>query len=140
MNTSPRSVRSLPLKASGTEFPAQTNPTQLTVAGGKAFFTEFDPATGVELWATDGTAAGTQMVSDLRPGATGSNPSSLAAVGNQLFFFARTSSTASGIYVTDGTDGGTTVLKPMGSASSTTAPTLKAISAVFRFMQASLCA
>ena len=39
-----------------------------------AVFPGFEPATGWELWRTDGTPAGTTLLSDLRPGAASSSP------------------------------------------------------------------
>jgi ELWxxDGT repeat protein len=38
------------------------------------FFSADDGSTGRELWATDGTAAGTRLVADVVPGSTGSHP------------------------------------------------------------------
>jgi ELWxxDGT repeat protein len=43
---------------------------------------------GRELWKSDGTAAGTVLVGDIRPGSGGSYPSNLTAVGSTLFFSA----------------------------------------------------
>ncbi len=40
----------------------------LVKAGGRVFFQAGDPGHGVELWSTDGTAAGTGLTVDLRPG------------------------------------------------------------------------
>ena len=36
--------------------------------GTKAFTQGYSPATGYELWVTDGTAAGTKLVKDISPG------------------------------------------------------------------------
>jgi ELWxxDGT repeat protein len=44
--------------------------------------------TGAELWVSDGTAAGTKMVSDINPGSAASAPNSLVAFGPVLFFTA----------------------------------------------------
>ena len=38
--------------------------------GGTLFFTANDGIHGLELWKSDGTAAGTVLVKDIRPGAT----------------------------------------------------------------------
>jgi ELWxxDGT repeat protein len=44
------------------------------------------PYHGIELWATDGTRAGTKLVRDINPGRQSSSPLSLAAAGGRLFF------------------------------------------------------
>ena len=43
---------------------------------------------GIELWKSDGTAAGTVLVADIRPGSDGSSPDDLAFVNGALFFAA----------------------------------------------------
>jgi ELWxxDGT repeat protein len=47
-----------------------------------------DEVNGIELWVSDGTTAGTQLVQDLNPGSDGSFPRYLTVVGNELFFTA----------------------------------------------------
>ena len=42
-------------------------PRSITVAGSVAYFAATDAAHGEELWRTDGTAAGTKLVKDIRP-------------------------------------------------------------------------
>jgi ELWxxDGT repeat protein len=56
--------------------------------GGTLFFTATAPATGNELYRSDGTPFGTFLVRDIFPGATSSNPASLTPVGERLFFAA----------------------------------------------------
>ncbi len=67
---------------------------QMTVSGGKLYFTADDGTHGDELWETDGTAAGTALVDDINPGPQGSDPENLIGVNGTLFFTAN-----------DGTDG-----------------------------------
>jgi ELWxxDGT repeat protein len=57
-----------------------------------AAFTNSGPlfANGVELWKSDGTAAGTVQVQDLIPGNFSSSPHNFAIVGNRLVFSAMT--------------------------------------------------
>ena len=43
---------------------------------------------GTELWRSDGTANGTLMVKEIRPGPFGSSPSSLTEVNGLVFFAA----------------------------------------------------
>ncbi|WP_232023635.1 Calx-beta domain-containing protein [Microcystis viridis] len=40
------------------------------------------------MWKSDGTAAGTILVGDIRPGSSGSNPQNLRVVGSTLYFTA----------------------------------------------------
>jgi ELWxxDGT repeat protein len=48
-----------------------SNPRQFTTMGSITFFIAEDDDHGAELWRTDGTAAGTFLLSDIRPGPTG---------------------------------------------------------------------
>ncbi|WP_225007977.1 MULTISPECIES: ELWxxDGT repeat protein [Novosphingobium] len=61
-------------------FNNSTYPAQFTSLGnGKATFVrQVDGTNGAELWVTDGTAAGTKLLNDINPGASGSNPGALA--------------------------------------------------------------
>ena len=71
-------------------FPGETgsNPQYLTAFGGIAYFTANDGGTGVELWKSDGTEAGTQRVADTLPGPEGSRPDELIVGGKTLWFVA----------------------------------------------------
>src|SRR5207237_116116 len=62
----------------------------ITVAGGKAFFRANDGIAGTELWASDGTSAGTALVFDINPGITASLPNELVALGSIVLFVADT--------------------------------------------------
>src|SRR5262249_41415629 len=57
-----------------------SNPSGIVAVGPIAYFTSDDGVNGVELWKTDGTAAGTVLVKDINPGSASSNPSSLTNV------------------------------------------------------------
>ncbi|HVO28203.1 MAG TPA: ELWxxDGT repeat protein [Candidatus Margulisiibacteriota bacterium] len=65
-----------------------SEPRNLTVLGGMAYFTADDGSTGRELWRSDGTSAGTQRVADINPGPNGSEPSGLTPINGTLYFFA----------------------------------------------------
>lgn len=65
-------------------------PFHLTAAGNKLFFVADDGTHGYELWMSDGTEAGTVLVSDLAPGETSSIPDRLtfaAAIDQGTLFF-----------------------------------------------------
>lgn len=81
------------------------------VFGGAFYFSADDGTTGLELWRCDGTAAGTQLVKDLIPGAAGSVPGDLAVMGGELFFAARDATTGRELWKSDGTELGTVRVK-----------------------------
>ena len=66
--------------------------------GTRVFFPAADGVHGVELWASDGTAAGTSMVVDLAAGSADSTPSDLALLGTDLLFVATTAATGAEIW------------------------------------------
>ena len=101
----------------------------LTPFGGKLAFVADDGTHGSQLWVTDGTVSGTEMlttVNDTPSGssssASGANPASLTVVAGKLYFLADTPSSSTtdeyeqGLWVSDGTPDGTTEFE--------TAPTL----------------
>ncbi len=88
-----------------------SNPTSITVACNppRLFFAATDGVLGRELWVSDGTTAGTQLVKDIRPGASNATPTNLVAVGNLLYFAADDSVIGNELWQTDGTTAGTVV-------------------------------
>ena len=58
---------------------------------------------GSELWKTDGTAAGTVLVKDIRSGASGSYPHNLTNVNGTLFFTANDGTNGYELWKSDGT-------------------------------------
>lgn len=65
-----------------------SNPSWLTAFDGMAYFTAHDGVSGEELWRSDGTVDGTQLVLDVLPGPEGSDPSRLTVGGDSLWFVA----------------------------------------------------
>jgi ELWxxDGT repeat protein len=85
------------------------------------FFTAEDGAHGRELWTSDGTLAGTELVTDLVPGLPSSHPALLERLGDsQVVFRAQLPDVGLEPFVSDGTAAGTKLLKdavsgPFGS-------------------------
>ncbi|MCC6698800.1 MAG: FG-GAP repeat protein [Candidatus Hydrogenedentes bacterium] len=79
------------------------NPTSIGAVGGAtgsfAMFAASDGTSGVELWWTDGSEAGTQLLLDIVPGTGSSNPNSVMAVGNNAYFLANGGGTGEELWV-----------------------------------------
>jgi ELWxxDGT repeat protein len=74
---------------------------------GILFFRASDGASGVELWKSDGTDAGTVRVKDINPGPASSDPELLTSVGGTLFFKATDGTSGTELWRSDGTEAGT---------------------------------
>ena len=66
---------------------------------------------GLELWRSDGTAAGTFQVADLAPGAASSDPAELTEVDGRLFFRADDGVRGPALWTSDGTAQGTRLVR-----------------------------
>lgn len=92
--------------------------------GQRLYFTSMRAAEGHELWSTDGTAGGAELVADLNPGPASSFPTSLTPADDSLLFLARTPFGGSGEEVSgqlwrlEGDD--LTLLVPEGGVSALT--------------------
>ncbi|MCA9201072.1 MAG: hypothetical protein KDA87_26210 [Planctomycetales bacterium] len=69
--------------------------------GGELFFAADDGTGDVEVWKTDGTAAGTIRVADIRTGESGSFPKSFVALHERVFFTAYDDETGRELWSTD---------------------------------------
>lgn len=78
--------------------------------GPRLFFAGFRAGSGSEPWITDGTAAGTTMLANIRPGNDSSTPSSPIACDELVFFGAHDGTHGIEPWVTDGTPAGTRFL------------------------------
>jgi ELWxxDGT repeat protein len=117
-----RDIRTLPDASAG------ASPEDLAIVGGTMFFAGRSDGEGVELWTSDGTAAGTHLLADLWPGAEGtgrepsgsSHPREFHAANGLVFFTADDGNAGREVWRTDGTASGTFLLKDMlpGPASS----------------------
>ena len=92
-------------------FPNYSYPNRLTSMDGTLFFAADDGVHGRELWKSDGTADGTVMVKDIRPGNYGSSPSQLTDMNDKFFFSANDGLHGGGLWKSDGTADGTVMVK-----------------------------
>jgi ELWxxDGT repeat protein len=78
------------------------------VSGGRAFFQANNLTTGVELWVTDGTPAGTHLLRDIAPGPESSEPMSVTALPNgDVVFNAWSPGSGFELWRSNGTTSGT---------------------------------
>jgi ELWxxDGT repeat protein len=82
----------------------------LGILNGQIVFLGGDPVTGGELWKTDGTESGTQLVMDIRPGGS-SNPVGFQTWNEQAYFSADDGIHGRELWKTDGTSAGTSLFK-----------------------------
>ncbi len=95
-------------------------PDDFTEFNGALFFGADEGTNGMELWTSDGTAAGTALFKDINPGSGSSNPSYFAELNGALFFRADDGTNGSELWTSDGTAAGTMLVKDIrpGSGSS----------------------
>ncbi len=74
---------------------------------GTLYFRANDGANGTELWKSDGTSAGTVLVRNISPGASGAFPNYLTNVNGTLYFLADDGTNGSELWKSDGTSAGT---------------------------------
>ena len=82
-------------------------PADLTSVNGLLVFRANDGVHGTELWRSDGTAAGTTLVSDINAGQSGSLPDNLTNANGTLFFTANDGVHGVKLWESDGTAAGT---------------------------------
>lgn len=92
-----------------------SNPSQMTVVGSTLFFAANDGVHGNELWKSDGTAAGTKMVKNIRPYGKSSDPENLVNVNGTLFFTAIDGVHGRELWKSDGTKAGTVLVKDLNT-------------------------
>ncbi|MFO1471056.1 MAG: ELWxxDGT repeat protein [Turneriella sp.] len=92
----------------------------MTVMNGVLYLSGSDATNGNELWKSDGTVAGTQLVANIFLGGTDSDPTFLATLGNEIVFQAtQTGVMAAEVYKSNGNAGNFTLVKDINVAGST---------------------
>ncbi len=94
-----------------TPFPLGSNPRDYVEVNGLTFFSADTPEHGTELYATDGTQAGTYLIKDIFPGSVGSRPTNLINVSGMLYFRANDGIIGEELWTSDGTAAGTVPIK-----------------------------
>src|SRR5580704_11931564 len=97
-------------------------PLSWTTSTAHSTFNADDGVDGVELWKSDGTAAGTVMVKDIDPGSDGSFPNSLTNVNGTLYFSADDGTDGFELWKSDGTAAGTVMVKDINPGLGDSAP------------------
>ncbi|OJT18684.1 hypothetical protein BO221_38745 [Archangium sp. Cb G35] len=84
----------------------ESDPWYFQWAGDKVFFVATEAVHGRELWVSDGTSTGTQLVLDINPGGGSSSPNQLV-LGDGGLYFRANDGLGERLWVSDGTPGGT---------------------------------
>jgi ELWxxDGT repeat protein len=100
------------------------DPGRLHSVNSVLLFPADDGVHGVELWKSDGTAAGTTLVKDLWPGAGSANPRAINVASDTLLFTADDGPDSSALWRSDGAAAGTTRVQALLPGAIAQEPTL----------------
>ncbi|MGN6820351.1 MAG: ELWxxDGT repeat protein, partial [Sphingomonas sp.] len=83
----------------------------VVTSGSRLFWRSYDGGNGYELWTSDGTTAGTQLVQDSNPGGNSAYPDQITSLGNgSIVYTADDGTHGREIWVSNGTSAGTFML------------------------------
>ncbi len=121
-----------PMTMANSEFaPA---PSQLAVAGNRAFFNADTEGLGHELWMTDGSPEGTHFVKDIWPGEDSSMAKDFRQCGNRVFFQAHDGTHGIELWCTDGSAENTRLVKDINPGAADSSPAyMRSVGSVMLF-------
>jgi ELWxxDGT repeat protein len=114
------------LELGGGQYGFSISPEHATL-GGNVVFPFASPPSGFELWRTDGTAAGTDLVADVLAGPEGSDPGGLVGLGDIVLFGASGDEVGRELWRSDGSAAGTVLVKDIKPGSESSQPTEPAL-------------
>ncbi|MEL7159939.1 MAG: ELWxxDGT repeat protein, partial [Bacteroidota bacterium] len=90
-------------------------PTRIFAVGGSVLYRVESADEGIELWISDGTTEGTNLIKDINtdPNVSrgNSNPDGFTFFNGQVYFKAKDATNGDELWVTDGTEAGTVMVK-----------------------------
>lgn len=89
---------------------------------GLLIFSAYEAASGWELWVSDGSSGGTQMLKDIIPGPLSSSPEYITEAGPWVYFQIHNTAGDLELWKSDGTAGGTTMVSAIEPAISNKPP------------------
>lgn len=100
-----------------------TEPKEFAVYSGRLYFSAKSASDGLEVYSTDGTPAGTSLLTNINTAAgVGSDPKEFAVYHDRLFFTATTGVSGRELWVTNGTASGTMLVRDIYPGSSSSNP------------------
>ena len=99
-----------------------TNVRVLGGANGNLFFAVDDGVIGRELWKSDGTEVGTQLVKDINLGEDGSSPDHMVSIGDIVYFSADDGVNGEELWKSDGTESGTQMVANISTGGNSSRP------------------
>lgn len=98
-------------------------PNNFTELNGNLLFSAIYSSGGRELWITDGTNSGTNLILDINPGTANSNAANFTVFNNKVYFSADDGVNGRELWVTDGTVAGTYIVLDLYSGTTGSNPT-----------------
>lgn len=98
-------------------------PRRFVATSSMVFFEATASATGTELYATDGTGAGTRFLGDITPGGSASVLRELVAGRDRVFFVPQASTLGAELFTSDGTAAGTVITRDISPGGGSSMPT-----------------